>query len=492
MQIGEGVVATLYYGTATATPKWLQVLSANTASPLEDLQTSTASGVLLACVNQRYFVLTFGHSWQRVKHSGIEPNFGIRCVLNLAKADSLRAIRRDRVAEASIQAIEQIPDSDEINRFGMDVEKDLLRGVKAKIEESLNFGAWVAGADSFKASIDPNAESIGAYLLRCFALWTQDTYKANFAWIDNIAPIRDRELEDKLTDKLVERLKAKDPALTLCVPDLLAWDDHDLFSFERKKLKQAPCANHLELAQWVEFALSADGDITPESLIERSIFAYRTDGTLLDKWEVKRCVHGLVYMDGHSYLAHGGNWFEIDSDFVARTNKKIDAIPSASVSLPKTTIDEKEGVYNERASKESGGKMLLMDRKLIYHGGGQSKFEVCDLFTEDGQLICVKPWGGESGGLSHLFLQARNSVELINNDPAYRSKVRSYIAGVAPGFVLSWDYICDEPKEAEVVLAILRGCAKEALPFFAKLSLIGCVEDLRKMRFKATYLVINA
>lgn len=136
--------------------------------------------------------------------------------------------------------------------------------------------------------------------------------------------------------------------------------------------------------------------------------------------------------------------------------------------------------------------MLLMDKKLIVHGGGKSKFEVCDLFTENGHLICVKPWGGKSGDLSHLFAQARNSIELINNDPLYRAKVRKYIDSVGPQFALSWDYICDEPKEAEVVLAILRGCPKGELPFFAKLSLASCVDDLRKMRFRAAYLVIGA
>mgnify|MGYP003584022232 CR=1 FL=1 len=492
IDIGEGVVAKLYYGMSMGTPKWLQSLAATATSPLQELQASTVSGVLIAQVNQCHFALTFGHAWQRVRHTGIEPNFGIRCVLNLAKADSLRAIRRDRVAEAFIQAIEQIPDSDDINRFGMDVEKDLLRGVKAKIDESSNFGAWVAGADSFKASIDLNVESIGGYLIRCLSLWAQDAYKKDFEWVDNISPIRDVALEEKLAIVLAEQVAAKGKGLTLCVPDLLAWDDHDIFSFERKKPKHSPCANHLDLGQWVEFITAERGGVTPEVLEESSIYAYRMDGTLGDRWSVKQCVHGLISLDGRSYLAHGGHWFEIGNNFVARVDARIDAIKTATVALPTTALSEKEGDYNQRVSKDSGGAILLMDKKLISHGGGKSKFEVCDLFTENGHLVCVKPWGGKSGDLSHLFMQARNSVELINNDHHYREKVRKYIHDVGPKFALSWDYICDEPKDAEVVLAILRGCPKESLPFFAKLSLASCIDDLRKMRFTASYLVISA
>lgn len=102
ISIGEGV-ATLHYGMSMGTPRWLQSLAAAAVTPLQELQASAVSGVLLAHVNQRHFALTFGHAWQRVKHTGIEPNFGIRCVLNLAKADSLRAIRRDRVADTFIQ-----------------------------------------------------------------------------------------------------------------------------------------------------------------------------------------------------------------------------------------------------------------------------------------------------------------------------------------------------------------------------------------------------
>lgn len=492
IDIGEGATATLHYGASTGKPDWLQTLSVAALSPLEDLKTSAVSGILLARVDQRHFALTFGHAWQRVKHVGIEPNFGIRCVLNLAKVDSLRAIRRDRVAEAFIQAIEQIPDSDDINRFGMDIEKDLLRGVKASIDEGLNFGVWVAGADSFKASIDLSVESIAGYLLRCLTLWAQETYKKDFEWVDNISPIRDVALDEQLTIELAVQVAAKNPGLTLCVPDLLKWDDHDIFSFERKRPKQSPCANHLDLGHWVEFITAEKGGVTPETLAESSIYAYRMDETLLEKWPIKQCVHGLVSVDGRNYLAHGGHWFEINNDFVGRTNEKIDAIPSATIVLPCTTLSEKEGDYNLRASKDSGGSILLMDKRLIHHGGGKSKFEVCDLFTEDGHLVCVKPWGGQSGDLSHLFHQARNSIELINNDSVYRAKVRKYIESVEPKFVLSWDYICDEPKEAEVVLAILRGCAKQSLPFFAKLSLVSCVNDLRKMRFRASYLVISA
>lgn len=486
----EGQEASLHYGIKSSAPDWLSILATLTSSPINELHGASVSGILLTKADGRLLAITFGHAWQKIRSHGVEPNFGIRCVLNLAEEDSLRAIRRDRVADESIQAIEQIPDSDDIYRFGIDIEKDLLRGVKAKINEELNFGAWVAGADSFKASVDLDSETIYSYLQRCIALYSKDDYKKKFKWIDNISPVRDEQIQHELCLALAAKLAETDTGMTLCVPDLLQWDDHDFFSFERKKKSQAACANYLNLEQWVGFATSGDKTITCETLHESRIYAYKQGGVISNSWPVIQCIHGLVLLGDKSYLAHAGHWFELNTDFVEQTNKRIAKIAESSVTLPATKLAEKEGDYNMRVASESGGALLLMDKKLIQHGGGKSRIEVCDLFMDTGHLICVKPWGGASGSLSHLFLQAKNSVQLINNDDEYREKVRAYISKQNEGFSLVWELICENPKDAEVVLAIMRGCSKEALPFFAKLSLVDCVDELQKMRFKASYLAI--
>lgn len=491
VRLDNDVVGTLYYGQSSSMPDWLKFFSALSEDVVDpDVRSASVSGILLVEIEARVFALTFGHAWQKIKQSGMEPNFGIRCVLNLAEKDSLRAIRRDRVAEDSIQAIEQIPDSDEIERFGMDVEKDLLRGVKAKIDPSCNFGVWVAGADSFKASIDLKVESLNQYLIRCLRLWEKDTYQRNFRWIDNISAIRDELLEVRLIEAVVDRVSKKDSAFSLCVPDLLSWDDHDFFSFSRKRRGQLPCANHLDLSHWVETVISEDGRITSSSLFDRSIVAYRNGDVFGGSWPVISCLHGMVNLDGKIYLLHAGHWYELNENFVDEINRKISSIGVSDIQLPPVRMREKEGEYNFRVAKESGGAVLWMDKKLICHGGGKSRIEVCDLFTDHAKIICVKPWGEKSGSLSHLFFQAKISIQLINNDPTYCEKVRAYIESVNSGFAWVWQFICEDPKDAEVILAVLRGPEKEKLPFFAKLSLVDTISDLRGMRFKATYLAV--
>ena len=93
------------------------------------------------------------------------------------------------------------------------------------------------------------------------------------------------------------------------------------------------------------------------------------------------------------------------ADFVAVVNQAYAAIPNYQVELPKYN-DESEGRYNERVLKEMPGQFVLMDKKDIWYGGGQSQIEFCDLFSIDKDIIHVKRYGASSV-LSHLFAQGR-------------------------------------------------------------------------------------
>ncbi|MFA6232317.1 MAG: TIGR04141 family sporadically distributed protein [Rhodanobacter sp.] len=487
----DNTVAQLYYGRTSGPPDWLVRLFQMSHGSPELPKGASISGVLPIPVNGRHFILTFGHAWQKIKPKLIEPNFGIRCVLNLAETNSLRGIRRDRIAEDTLQAIEQIPDSDDISRFGMDLEKDLLRGVKAKVDPALGYGRWVAGGDSFKTSLDLSKETFVGFLARCLDLYSAQTYKSRFEWVDNIVPLRDSGLIEKLEYKLAELVGSKSLTIAMSAPALLSWDDHDYFSFEKKKNGQSPCANYLDIGQWVEHAALKGITINSDALLKEKIYAFRQGEQSFECWPLIQCIHAVVSLDDRLFLAHAGFWFELSKSFVAEIEKRVGEIPISKVVLPSTTITEKEGDYNARAALDSAGALLLLDKRLIWHGGGYSRFELCDLFSQDGQLICVKPWGGASGSLSHLFFQAKNAITLINKDYEFVPKVRDYIAKIDTNFVDIWDYVCKYPNEAEVVLAVIRGCKKESLPFFAKLALCDCVTDLRSMRFTATYLVIN-
>jgi len=455
------------------------------------LSTKSATGILLAQVENRWFAITFGHGWQRIDQDAIETNFGIRCVLNLSAKDSLKSIRRDRIGEESIQAIEQIPDTADIFRFGMDIDRDLLRGVRSSVGVSAQFGDFgkvVSGTDSFKTDIDLAKESIGPFLARCLRLYGAQDYKQKFAWIDKVSAIRDPQLIDILTTKLARAVSIGVTSLTLCVPELLAWDQFDILSFEQSAKGKAPVSNDLDLQQWRAIQKASGEGIDANLLTTRNIYAYKQGiAGYREKWTVLSCIHGTIKHAHELYLTHGGSWFKLAKDFVEETEQLLSGIDESQLVLPNTTQRQKEGDYNTATALGAPAQFLCLDKRNIMIGGGQSRVEICDLLSNDGRMICVKPWGGSSGSLSHLFQQALVSTELITQSQEFRD---SATLQISPPFANAWANVCDRNHETEIVLAILRGPAKERLPFFAKLSLVRTTQALRNMRFNPTYKVI--
>lgn len=408
----------------------------------------------------------------------------------MSEKNALKAIRRDRIGDDYLQAIEQIPGEDDIFRFGMDVQRDLLRGVRSVVAEDGKFGRFgrlVSGGDSFKAEIDISKEGIGNFSQRCLDLFEDQSYKKNFSWIDNVVPVRDKHLEDLLDSKLARAVSLGVKALVLCVPDLLAWDAFDIISFEPKR-KNAPVSMLLDVGHWREFMRLSGKVIDGDAINKCRVYCYlQGDPGLKKKWTIRECLHGTIKHKGELYLTHGAHWFKLAKEFVEKINQEIVSIPRSGVTLPPAGINVKEGDYNKSVVQGSNGAMQLLDKDVVWYGGGQSRFEICDLLTLNGELICVKPWGGKAASLSHLFQQAIASADLIAKSPDFVAKASQKIS--AP-FSSAWSSVCDRAVETEIVLAILRGPPKENLPFLAKLGLLHAVNTLIGLRFRPTYLEV--
>src|SRR5439155_10506573 len=109
-----------------------------------------------------------------------------------------------------------------------------------------------------------------------------------------------------------------------------------------------------------------------------------------------------------------------------------------------------------------------MDRENISHGGGYSKIEFCDLFSDKRQIVHVKHYGGSSV-LSHLFYQGIVSGELFLADADFRTKVNDKLL---KSHKLADPFKQPAAKDYEVVFAIISMSPKKLdLPFFSKVSL---------------------
>ena len=488
IRLSEGETTQVFLADSSAAPKWLSELSAVASTPPPMLFASSVKGLFFIRVRRHWMAASFGHSWQMLSNCEIVRDFGTRTVLNLADEKSLRSIRRSRVADAGMQAIEVIPDADSISRFGMDIEQDLLNGVKAKASASCELGNTLNGTESLKIEVDLESKSIRSVCEEAFRIYHRRSYAKSFAWFDNIHAETSPSLIERLNLKLARAVSLGVKSFTMCTPSLLAWDEYDTISYAPQRSRTARVSQELDVRQWRKSL--GPIRISVKTLMEKKIYAYKSDTPqVVSSWPVIRCINAQISLDKNTFFLSSGSWFRVEQNYINKVNVAISKIAVEKYTPPKQIINkslklEHEGEYNLRIGTSFASRYYLMDKNLVTIIG-HSTVEVCDLLRRDGTMICVKPWGGKSSSLSHLFQQAIVSMKLLSGSNQYAADVEAKISDI--GFHKSWQKARDEPK---VVLAILRGIPKESLPFFAKVSLANCERTLREMRCRVSYVVI--
>ena len=197
-----------------------------------------------------------------------------------------------------------------------------------------------------------------------------------------------------------------------------------------------------------------------------------------------RCIYCELSCEGEDYALNNGKWFKVNAEYLKNLNDSIKQIPISSLQFP-TYQGNDEGAYNEGVYKGNQDYFALMDKKLIQHGGGNSKIEFCDLFTADKHLIHVKRYGGSSV-LSHLFAQGTVSARLLLSDPDFRKKVNEELPETHQ---LSDTTQKPNANEFEVVYAIASKSATasvDELPLFSKINLRNSFNQLKMYGMKVS------
>jgi Family of unknown function (DUF6119) len=144
-------------------------------------------------------------------------------------------------------------------------------------------------------------------------------------------------------------------------------------------------------------------------------------------------------------------------------------------------MDESEGHYLKRAVASDPKRFVLMDQKMVSHGGGHSLIEFCDLFSADEDIFHFKRYG-QSSALSHLFAQGLVSGELFQMDAGFREEVNKKLP---QGRKLQNPRLRPKQNQFRVVFAIIsdrRGDLK--LPFFSRLNLKHATRRLEAYGFR--------
>lgn len=465
----------LYYSNSgNYTPKWVKTFFGRSiADDLKaDLFSAYISAVLVTTITvsgkDKTFAVAFGlGGWHMLKAGSYEERFGLMCTLNLVSPNTLRSLEKSNMGLSPKQSQEQVSQQGEIADFGIDIEQDLIRSVTGKCKD-MGFGSTVTGKDSLHVSAKTDLSNVKSMLAKYYTAYESTNYKNDFGWVDYVAEVRDPVLVEQLHVLLEAQLiDQTNDKIWLAVPDVIEWSDVAGFYYHNNR---ARVHTDLYMKNLREEFEERGLDLTVENL--KNLKAYALSASTdrqFRSWRLYNCIYAEI-TDGDTdklYILSNGKWYSIDTDFIAQVNQSFTESLVTPVIQTVCNAGESEEEYNIRAANDSGS--ILMDRKMIQHGGGNSKIEFCDLFHADDKILThVKKYGGSSV-LSHLFNQGLVSAELMLSDPDFRTKVNAKLPTAA-----QFTNVDEKPQASDytVAYAIISGSTKPLdIPFFSKVSL---------------------
>jgi uncharacterized protein (TIGR04141 family) len=489
---GRHTVGTLYvsYPPKGKLPKWTDFVRGGVADEfLDALKVKTASGVLLVEQDDRVFAITFGHGHHLIDNEQIVSDFGLKTTLNSVDPDAIRQVDRRKLDSTGRIAIEQSGIEIPIYQFGLDIEQDLVRRVTAKPRDP-ELGRQLSGKDALRVTAPLNLENLNAFLSKIYRISQETTYRDNFAFIDNIAEIREEGLILALQGRVIE-LANDDGAsdVWMAPPDIIDWnltqgmrytDDSD------EELRQ-----DIDLVTFGAVAMGGD-PITWDGLEHHRIHVIDNDDNELESWPARKCLYAEFEHDGHTYVLTEGKWYRINDDFATRVAQNFAAIPDCGLHLPVWT-QRNEGQYNDDTAAASGGNLRLLDRQLINFPPGRDRMEFCDLLSNQRHLIHVKQFSSSSG-MSHLCSQAANSAEYLKMDSRFRELVNQKLTdlGIPQAFHVPAQFTNENAGQYEVVFGIAGKHAHLPIeiPFFSKVSISHAARRCQGLGFRVSKLKI--
>ncbi len=466
-------------------PKWTSFFE-TLIDPEELGKNATVAAVMLVQGQGKTFAITFGPGRYLLKPDSWVEGFGLKVALNSIGKEKIRTVDKATFDSISRHSKEQASKETDVREFGLDIEQDLLRAVMG-VPKDKDIGTRIYGMDGLTVSTDIKIEGIGAFLERIYTNYTDDSYKKDFPWVDQIGEVKDKTVIDELDALMSSKIAAGETEkIWMAVPEIIQWDKVEGFCY--KMNTSSAMFQDIHLPDFIKSLGEDDKEnISKEILTKKHVHCIHPEGYQIHEWQVYKCLYAELVKDKKTYLLSGAKWYNVDNDFVASVNQAFAAIPKYQVELPQYN-DDSEGKYNERVSKEMAGQFALMDRKEIWYGGGRSQIEFCDLFSLNRDIVHVKRYAASSV-LSHLFAQGRLSGELFQMDREFRDKVSQELP---EGFKIV--NVADRPRsdDYQVVFAIVSDVPGELdIPFFSKLNLKNSARNLSGLGYKVAKLKIE-
>ena len=451
---------------------------------------------------ERLYAIPFGLRGRfQIRRDIIDPRYGLRVALNLlyegdTAVDEIDTVPRvhqvesKTVAANTMRTIRHANRSTDFEDFDLNPDTDQLAGITGQPRDDA-LARRVRGTDSLRVGRRTSFDQLGELCRDIARAHERSDYQRRFSFVDQRHGISDPNKISNLTQQLCQSLRTDPTAWTFSIPGVL---DYDQVSAVRVATPNGAVKEYVDPTTDQVLNLACAEDLV-ELLPAIHIETIDGDGNVADRWSMLNCLDGQIVDNDDTFLLEAGTFYQIEPDYLAQLDQHIDAIPDSSVALPPSlrTLDKDElkeideGAYNIQAAEPANH--LLLDKKTVVVPGRTSPIEVCDILTQNRQLVHVKR-KFSSSALSHLFGQGFVSAELLVDNEIFRARVREKIGSAYPNFQNLFPKGRIATAGWEVVYAIIGPWNNESpsskLPFFSKVNLREVRRRLRLMGFEVT------
>lgn len=117
-----------------------------------------------------------------------------------------------------------MPKATNINEFGFDLERDLIKSVTGKCNDKMFEKVNLIGGDIFSILVERDINNIEEFLIYCYKKYKEEKYKENFEWIDNIKEVKSKKEKEQLDNLLIQYINEKRfECIWMSIPEVINW-----------------------------------------------------------------------------------------------------------------------------------------------------------------------------------------------------------------------------------------------------------------------------
>ncbi|MDZ5696696.1 TIGR04141 family sporadically distributed protein [Chelativorans sp. M5D2P16] len=469
-------------------PGWRTFIAEGFGEVPEGIFTGGAGAVIFVPVGDRMAAICFGHIHIALNDDVFERQFGLKVTLNTVPRSRLRTLDLATPDAVTFQKRVQASKDSDLQEFGVDMLRDLAR-VAGGTPTNTAFARFVAGKDSLSITCDVDAGTLQAKCTAIVDAYQKDDYRKEFAWVDNMKRVVEKDVVEELDGKLFDALQAlrdgNQSDLHMAPPEIVNYTEgsqlhYNGFGSHGTTFYSLSIDDYVSELQRCDF----EGDIA--EIKEKHRIKAKGDGEeeFSEKWRVYDCFvfETSVGADQNArhYVMFAGSWYLVEKKFKDRIDNFFNEIEQVTLIGATTCRNEEELIENLVANRPD---LLKLDQEKINPDGVRyANIEPCDFFSNNKKFIHLKD-GHSSGPISHLWSQGVVSAEAFVSDAEFRKKLRSKVRSLGGGFEAHLPKSTDKlvREDYGVIYGIMRKPYADGslgLPFFSKVSLQTAAERL--------------